>query len=167
MTRPRLLIVMGVAGAGKTTLGARLAERLGWDFLDADQLHPAANVEKMRSGMPLSDADRWPWLDAVGDWIDARLAAGRFAVVACSALKRAYRDRLRGDRGGAALVYIEGSQALIERRLAGRHGHYWPAALLPTQFADLEPPAADEHPIIVDASLPIEAAVSRVTAALA
>jgi gluconokinase len=121
----------------------------------------------MRSGVPLTDADRWPWLDAIGAWIDARPAEGGTTVVACSALKRAYRDRLRGGRTGMRLVYVEGSLALVEARLASREGHYWPAALLPTQFATLEPPGPDEDPIVVDASLPLEAAVNQVAASLA
>jgi len=150
MSQPRALLVIGVAGVGKTTVGRLLAERLGWAFLDADDLHPAANVEKMRSGVPLDDADRWPWLDAVGAWIDARLAEGRSSVIACSALKRAYRDRLREGRPGVRVVFLSGAEALVAKRLSDRKGHYWPASLLPTQFAALEPPAPDEHPITVD-----------------
>jgi gluconokinase len=150
MTAAPAILVFGVSGAGKTTVGRMLAERLGWAFLDADDLHPKANVEKMRNGVPLDDADRWPWLDAVGQWIDARHAEDRAAVIACSALKRAYRERLREERPWLGVVFLAGSEALIGERLAQRRDHYWPAALLPTQFAALEPPASDEDAIVVD-----------------
>lgn len=164
MSGAEVLVVMGVSGVGKTTVGERLAAHLGWALLDADDLHPPANVAKMRGGHPLTDADRWPWLDAVGAWIDCRLAEGRSAVVACSALKRAYRDRLRAGRPTVRIVYLEAAQAAIEQRLAGRTGHYWPASLLPTQFAALEPPAADEDAIVVDAGKGLDAIVAEIAA---
>ncbi len=150
VTEPPAILVFGVSGAGKTTVGGMLAERLGWAFLDADDLQPRANVEKMRAGVPLGDADRWPWLDAVGAWIDARAAEGCASVIACSALKRAYRERLRAGRPQLKTVYLLGSEALIGERLAQRKGHFWPASLLPTQFAALEPPSPDERAIVVD-----------------
>jgi gluconokinase len=162
MTEPPAILVFGVSGSGKTTVGRMLAQRLGWAFLDADDLHPAANVEKMRAGVPLDDADRWPWLDAVGAWIDARSIEGRPSVVACSALKRAYRDRLRAGRPQLQIVYLAGSEALIADRLEQRTGHYWPPSLLPTQFAALEPPKPDEHAIVVDIGPPPEVLVEAI-----
>jgi carbohydrate kinase (thermoresistant glucokinase family) len=151
-----IILVMGVSGSGKTTVGAMLAGRLGWEYAEADDFHPAANVEKMHAGIPLTDEDRWPWLDRIAAWIDSRQASGASAVVSCSALKRIYRDKLRSsrptepqDRPGMVLVYLEGSRELIGRRLAARHGHFFPATLLDSQFAALEPPAPDEHAIVV------------------
>jgi gluconokinase len=149
IARPLVLIVMGVAGAGKTTIATQLAARLGWPLLEGDDLHPPANVEKMRSGHPLSDADRRPWLQAIAAQIDAWRAAGNSGVVACSALRRAYRDILIGQRPDVRLVYLEGSKELIQQRLAARHAHFMPAALLDSQFAALEPPGAGERPITV------------------
>jgi len=138
------LIVMGVAGTGKTTVGAMLAGRLHWLYAEADDFHPAANVEKMAAGTPLTDADREPWLAAIGRWIDERAAAGEPAIVTCSGLKRAYRDRLRQDRPQVRVVFLEGSRELIARRLAARHGHFMRVEMLDSQFADLEPPEPDE-----------------------
>jgi gluconokinase len=150
MTVAPILVVMGVSGAGKTTVGELIAERLDWPFVDGDDLHPKANIDKMRSGVPLTDADRGPWLAAIGAWIDARAMADQPGVVACSALKRAYRDSLRKGRPQVRIVYLRGSQTEIAERLAHRAGHFWPAKLLASQFADLEPPSADEHAIVVD-----------------
>ncbi len=161
----KVILVMGVAGSGKTTVGRALAHRLGSAFLDADDLHPAANVEKMRAGHPLTDADRAPWLDAIATWIDARGAGA--CVIACSALKRAYRARLRRGRDGFRLVFLRGDEALIQARAAHRPGHYWPASLTASQFADLEPPGPDEAPIAVDAAQPLDAVVDAVVARLA
>ena len=149
MRAPSVLVVMGVSGSGKTTVAALLAGRLRWEFEDADDLHPAANIAKMHAGMPLTDTDRWPWLHAVAGWIDATRAAGRQGVVACSALKRGYRDVIIGDRAGVQLVYLKGDRNLIRARLACRHGHFMPAGLLESQFEALEEPIADEHPIVV------------------
>ena len=146
---PSVLVVIGVSGSGKTTVAALLAGRLRWDFEDADDLHPAANVAKMHAGIPLTDADRWPWLHAVAGWIDATRAAGRHGVVACSALKRRYRDIIIGDRPDVQLVHLKGDQNLIRTRLACRHGHFMPAGLLESQFEALEEPTADERPIVV------------------
>jgi gluconokinase len=163
MPPARIVLVMGVSGAGKTSVGAALARRLAFGFLDADDLHPAANIDKMRAGEPLSDADRAPWLAAVRAWIDQRQTP---AVVACSALKRRYRDLLRKGRPAMPLVYLKGDEALIARRLEARRGHYWPASLLASQFADLEPPAADEAPIIVDIDQPLEEIIAEIMAKL-
>jgi gluconokinase len=158
-----ILILMGVSGAGKTTVGTLVARRLGWPFLDGDDLQPTANIDKMRSGLPLTDADRAPWLAAVGAWIDARAAAGEPGVVACSALKRVYRDALRDGRPQVRFVYLRGSEHEIAGRLARRQGHFWPSALLASQFADLEPPGPDEDAIVID----IEDSPERVAGAIA
>ncbi len=140
---------MGVSGAGKTTIAAMLAMRLGWAFEDADWFHPPANVEKMHSGKPLTDEDRWPWLRAIAEFIGRTQTAGEHAVIACSALKRAYRDVLIGSRRGVRLVYLKGERSLIARRMALRHGHFMPPALLESQFATLEEPDAEENAIVV------------------
>lgn len=136
---------MGVAGTGKTTVGALLAGRLGWRYAEADDFHPAANVAKMAAGEPLTDADRGPWLEAIGRWIDERAAEGVPGVVSCSGLRRAYRDQLREGRPQVRLVFLEGSRELITRRLAARHGHFMRVEMLDSQFAALEPPQPDEH----------------------
>ncbi len=146
-----VLLVMGVSGSGKTTVGAMLAGKLNWAYAEADDFHPPANVAKMRAGMPLSDEDRRPWLQSIGAWIDVRAAAGEPAVVTCSALKRGYRDVLREGRPQVRLIYLAADKELIARRLAARHGHFFPASLLESQFRDLEPPQPDEHPLTVDA----------------
>jgi len=145
-----ILLVMGVSGSGKTTVAKALAEHLGWRFQEGDALHPPQNVAKMSAGTPLSDADRWPWLAAIAAVIDGWRAAGVSGIVTCSALKRAYRQVLVGDRADVRLVYLAGSKALIAGRMAARKGHFMPAALLDSQFATLEPPEADETPIVVD-----------------
>jgi gluconokinase len=146
---PAVIVVMGVSGSGKTTIANELARQLGWEFADADWFHPAANVEKMHSGVPLADEDRQPWLNAIARWIDETRAAGRHGVVTCSALKRRYRAILIGDRPDVRLVYLEGDASLIARRIATRHEHFMPASLLASQFEALEEPGPDEHPIIV------------------
>ena len=140
---------MGVSGCGKTTIGAALAARLGWAFLEGDALHPPANVAKMAAGTPLDDEDRWPWLHAIAARIDAWRADGVSGVVACSALKRVYRDVLIGARGDVRLVYLRGDRDMIGARLVGRTGHFMPPALLDSQMRTLEEPGADEHPIIM------------------
>lgn len=132
---------MGVSGSGKTTVGRLLAQALGWEFQDADDHHPAANVEKMRAGVPLTDDDRWPWLDALNALLRQRAAAGQSLVLACSALKQVHRERLGRGVAELRLVHLEGSAALIGSRLAGRSGHYMPASLLASQFSTLEAPA--------------------------
>lgn len=163
---PTALIVMGVSGSGKTTVGEVLAAALGWDFRDGDAFHPPANVEKMRAGRPLTDADRWPWLDAIGGHAAALERSGGHVVIACSALKRAYRDRLRA--GGAALrfVHLDGSFELIDRRMKARSGHFMPASLLESQFATLEPPAPEEGAVVVGVDDEPAAIVDAVLAAL-
>jgi len=151
MTPAPIILVMGVSGAGKTTIASRLAERLGWAFLDADDLHPPANHAKMARGEPLDDQDRRPWLAAVSEWMQARQRDGAPAVVACSALKRAYRDRLRRGVEDLAIVFIQAAPQLLAERLARRSGHFMPRSLLASQLAALEPPASDETVIVVQA----------------
>ena len=147
--RPAVIVVMCVASSGKTTLGDRLAERLGWPFRDADSFHPPANVAKMAGGTPLNDDDRKPWLAAIAAWIDDLRAKGEHGIVTCSALKRAYRQVIVGARPDVALVYLKGSRELIGRRMAARQHHFMPPALLDSQFAALEEPGADEKPLVV------------------
>jgi carbohydrate kinase (thermoresistant glucokinase family) len=144
-----IVIVAGVSGSGKSTVGALLAGRLNWPFADADQFHPAANIEKMRAGIPLADDDRWPWLRAIAAWMDERIAAGESAVITCSALKRAYRDLLLGGRPEARMVFLATDPDVIARRLTARHGHFFPGQLLGTQLATLEPPQPDERVLTV------------------
>jgi gluconokinase len=138
-----IVIVFGVSGAGKTTIGKLLAEELGWQFYEADDFHPRANIEKMRSGLPLTDEDRWPWLERLREQIMPSLAAKENAVLACSALKRVYREHLRVS-GDVKFVFLCGDYALIERQLRRRRGHFMNPALLQSQFADLEEPQPDE-----------------------
>ena len=145
-----IAIVMGVSGSGKTTVAVLVAAALGCQFQEGDDLHPPENVEKMRGGTPLTDADRMPWLRAIATEIDGWRARDESGVLTCSALKRAYRDILIGDRKDVALVYLKGSYDLIHRRMAARHEHYMPVALLDSQFAALEEPTPDEHPIVVE-----------------
>lgn len=136
----RVIIVMGVSGSGKSTVGQRLAAELGWPFYEGDDFHPQVNVDKMRQGIPLTDADRAPWLAALRRSIDDVIAAGRSAVIACSALKQAYRDRLAGPHREVQFVYLKGSYALIRQRMLERQGHFMRAGLLASQFDTLEEP---------------------------
>jgi len=161
-----IMLLMGVSGCGKTTVGDQLAERLGWPYQEGDALHPPANVAKMAGGMPLTDADRLPWLAAVAAWIDARRAAGECGVVSCSALKRAYRQLLIGDRPDVRLVYLQGSRDQLAERLAARTGHYMPAGLLDSQLATLEEPTAAEQPLVVTIDQPVEAVVTAIVGAI-
>jgi gluconokinase len=138
---------MGVAGCGKSTVGAALAGRIGAQYVDGDDLHPASNVAKMARGEPLTDDDRWPWLDRVGQ---ALAAVEGPVIIGCSALKRRYRDRIRAEAGPVTFVHLAGSRAVIERRMAARKGHFMPVSLLDSQFAALEPPMPDETAISVD-----------------
>jgi gluconokinase len=154
-----VVVVMGVAGCGKTTVGRMLAERLLWEFIEGDALHPAANVAKMSAGIPLDDADRAPWLAAVRAAIDARTSRGGRAVVACSALKRSYRDLLAPDPAAVRFAYLRGDPSLVEGRLRGRSGHFMRADLLPSQFAALEEPL---DALALDAALGPEVLVNRI-----
>jgi carbohydrate kinase (thermoresistant glucokinase family) len=143
-----VLVIMGVSGSGKSTVAALLAARLGWDLAEGDDLHPPANVAKMAAGHPLDDRDRAPWLARVADWITERTSAGRPGIITCSALKRRYRDVLRGEH--VVFVHLTGDHAQIGKRISARHGHYMPASLLASQIADLEPPGPDERAIDID-----------------
>jgi gluconokinase len=163
---PCALIVMGVSGSGKSTIAVALAERLGWTFEDGDRFHPASNVAKMSAGHPLNDDDRWPWLEAIADEIGRVCETGGHVVIACSALKRAYRDVLGRGREDVRLVFLDGSQALIADRLANRKGHFMPPGLLDSQFKTLEPPAADERPIAVSIDAPVETIIDNIVAQL-
>jgi gluconokinase len=144
-----VIFVFGVSGAGKTTVGKRLAHELGWHFIEADDFHPLANVEKMRSGHPLTDEDRWPWLERLREEIKRLVAAGENAVLACSALKRAYRDRPRGSNE-VKFVFLRGDYALIEKQLRSRCAHFMNPTLLPSQFDDLEEPRPDEDVLTIE-----------------
>ncbi len=143
-----VIVIMGVAGSGKSLVAARLADRLAVPFCEGDDLHPAANIARMHAGIPLDDAARAPWLARVAAWIGEHPAGG---VVTCSALRRGYRDRLRQDQAVVpSFVLLDPSRAVLARRLAARHGHFMPASLLDSQLATLEPPGPDEHPMAVD-----------------
>ena len=161
-----VMIVMGVSGSGKSTIGALLARRLHWEFEDADWLHPPSNVDKMHNGIPLTDEDRQPWLEAVAVWIDQTRCSGRHAVVACSALKRRYRIILIGDRADVRLVYLKGDEALIARRIATRHEHFMPRSLLHSQFEALEEPGPDEAAIIASVEPEPREIATRILSAL-
>jgi gluconokinase len=157
VTGTPMLVVMGVAGTGKSTVAGLLAEHLNWELQEGDDLHPAANVAKMTAGLPLDDEDRWPWLDAIAAWIKEKAQRGEPGIVTCSALKRSYRDRLR--RPNVIFVFLNGSRAVIEARMASRKHHFMPIALLDSQLATLEPPGSDENVLEVNlASTPQEEA---------
>src|SRR5580698_10541933 len=153
---------MGVSGSGKSTIAAALAERLQWTFEDGDRFHPKSNVAKMSAGHPLTDEDRLPWLQAIADEIDRVCRAGGHVVIACSALKRAYRELLVHGRNDVRIVFLDGSQALIADRLAKRKGHFMPAGLLDSQFKTLEPPAPDENPVTVSIDAPVDAIIDDI-----
>jgi gluconokinase len=159
-----MVVVMGVSGAGKTTVGNALAESLGWEFLDADEFHPESNVAKMAAGTPLTDADRWPWLDRLNAELRGRDANGSNAVLACSALKDAYRARLMANLRAVRLVFLRGNFESIRARMQARKHKYMPASLLQSQFDTLEPPV---NALEVDATLDIPAAVERIAEDLA
>jgi len=160
-----IIIIFGVSGAGKTTVGKLLARELGWRFIEADDFHPAANIEKMRSGHPLTDDDRWPWLERLRDQIRQSLAAGENAVLACSALKRAYRDRLQASEH-VKFVFLRGDYALVEKQLHSRRGHFMNPDLLQSQFDDLEEPEPDEHVLTIEVGHTPEEIVDRIKAKL-
>jgi gluconokinase len=164
---PSVIVVMGVSGSGKSTIGRALAERLHWRFAEGDEFHSAANIAKMRAGVALTDEDRWPWLDAIAEWIRDARAKGERCVVACSALKRAYRERIAAGREDVRFVHLAGDPDAIAVRLARRTGHYMPLSLLKSQFDALEPPAADERAVLVSADEVPDRIVSDVLAALA
>lgn len=164
---PPILVIMGVSGCGKTTIAALLAAMNGWNFQEGDELHPRANVDKMSRGIPLDDADRMPWLSAIAAVIDRWRAHRQPGVVTCSALKRAYRAIIIGERPSVFLVYLKGSRALIGRRMAARHEHFMPTALLDSQFATLEEPGPDERPIVVGVGPSPQAIVAEILSALA
>lgn len=161
--KTRFCIVMGVSGSGKTSVGKSLADRLGWDFYDADDFHPPANVAKMANGIPLDDSDRVPWLAALHDLISSSLKADRPGVLACSALKERYRQQLTDDRDGVQVIYLKGSYDLIWSRMEKRTAHYMKPHMLKSQFEALEEPTAS---LTVDISRPVEEIVQEITAAM-
>ena len=159
---PCALVVMGVSGSGKTTVASKLAERLHWTFEDGDKFHPKSNVEKMSAGHPLTDEDRWPWLNAIADEIERICTARGHVVIACSALKRTYRDVLLRGRDDVRIVFLDGTQQLIAHRLALRKDHFMPPGLLDSQFKTLEPPGLDEHAIDVSIDAPVDTIVDDI-----
>ena len=164
--RQPLVVVMGVSGTGKTTVGEALAARLGLDYRDADVFHPQANIDKMAAGHPLDDDDRWPWLRAMRDWLTAHARAGEDTVVTCSALKVAYRDVLREAEGHVRFAHLVAPETLIEDRMEQREGHFMPPTLLPSQFSTLEPLTDGEDGVVVHVDVPPEEVAARVLAAL-
>ena len=166
MSKVPALVVMGVSGSGKSTVGRLIAERLGLAMAEGDSLHPPENVEKMRRGAPLTDADRWPWLDRISELLKSWGAGGRPGLVTCSALKRAYRERLLSARPDLRFVYLKGSEALIAARVRERHHEYMPASLLKSQFDTLEEPLPDEPVTVIDADATPEAEVEAILEAL-
>ena len=159
---PQHLVVMGVAGSGKTTVATLLARHLGTEYAEADQFHPQANIDKMSAGTPLTDEDRWPWLEAIRDWLSAEAQAGRSGVVTCSALKRSYRDLLRTARGRVCFVHLDGSPELLAERMQHRSGHFMPTSLLPSQLATLEPLSDDEPGFTLDVASTPEQIVDEI-----
>jgi len=163
---PIAVVVMGVAGSGKSVVGAALASRLGCPFVEGDLLHPPENVERMRSGQPLTDLDREGWLDTIGRSIAKARSEGDEVVAACSALKRRYRDRLRSWHPNIVFLYLSIDQAAAHSRVADRLHHFMPASLVDSQFADLEVPSSEEAAIVLDAALPVETLVEEAAARL-
>ena len=163
---PDVVVVMGVSGSGKSTVAKGLSTVLGWEFAEGDAFHPEANVAKMRSGTPLTDEDRWPWLEAIGAWISRKESRGESAVVTCSALRRVYRDRIRAVAPDVVFVHLHGSRELLAERAAARTDHFMPAALLDSQLATLEPLGDDEPGLVADVALPVAALVEDLSARL-
>jgi gluconokinase len=163
---PLAVVLTGVSSAGKSTTGQVLSALLGWPFRDADSFHPPANIAKMSRGIPLEDSDRWPWLDAIAAWIDATLAERQSVLVSCSALKKSYRRRLVRDRTDVRLVFLQGSFALIAKRMAERRDHFMPVSLLMNQFEVLEEPSPDENALRVSVALPVERIAQTIIAEL-
>lgn len=162
-----LIVVMGVAGSGKTTIASGLAEKLGVPFVEGDSLHPAANVKKMSAGIPLTDEDRWPWLRAIGERMEVERLTGHGVVVSCSALKHVYRDCLRQQvHGKVQFVLLDGSRELISDRMKQRKGHFMPPALLDSQFATLQKPTPDEHAVVLDISHTVPQLLAEASAAI-
>jgi len=159
-----IVVVAGVSGSGKTTVGVLLAKTLGWHFTDGDALHPAANIAKMRAGHPLTEADRKPWLKRVMAWMDGYQASGQSAVLACSALKLSYRDKLRAASPGVRIVFLEVSRSVLAARLGARHGHFFPAALLDSQLAAVQVPQPGEDALVLAASARPEREVREIMA---
>ena len=161
MSIGKAVVVMGVSGCGKTSVAEGLAAALGTVFLEGDRLHPQSNIDKMSRGIPLADADRWPWLDRIGAELRAAMGVGQGIVASCSALKRAYRDRLRAEAGGnLAFVFLRGSRDLLIGRMQQRQGHFMPASLLDSQLATLEDPSGEAGVVTVDIDAPLEAIVA-------
>jgi gluconokinase len=165
-SRVQQVVVMGVSGVGKTTVAKRMSTILGWTYADGDAFHSEANVAKMASGHPLTDEDRWPWLRSIGEWMAQEIAAGRSAVVACSALRRSYRDVLADGRPEVVFCHLVGDREQVASRLDRRTGHYMPASLLASQLAVLEPLQPDERGVTVSAVGDPEVVVARALAAL-
>jgi len=163
---PAVLVVMGVSGCGKSTIGTQIAIQLHWEFEDGDWFHPSRNVDKMQHGIPLTDEDRAPWLISIANFIDTTRSAGRHAVIACSALKRRYRAVIIGNRPDVRLIYLKGDMELIARRIAARHEHFMPQSLLQSQFDALEEPGPDENPIVASIEPHPREIVANILAAL-
>jgi gluconokinase len=163
---PVTVVLMGVAGSGKSTVMAQLAERLGWRWAEADDFHPPANVAKMSAGQALTDEDRWPWLRTIANWIGERESAGENAVVTCSALRRKYRDFLRNGHPSVRFVHLAVDRTILERRMAQRRGHYMPPSLLGSQLDTLEPLDPDEPAILVSGELPPDRIVDEIVSRL-
>jgi gluconokinase len=167
VARPTVVVVMGVSGSGKTTVAAMLAGRLHWRFEEGDNLHSAANIAKMSRGIPLTDEDRWPWLQAIAAVITSWIADGQSGVIACSTLKQAYRRIIIDGKPAVRLVYLQGSRELIQRRMAARHGHFMPLTLLDSQFDILEEPTPEEHALVISIDHRPDEIVTEIAAAVA
>lgn len=161
------LIVMGVAGCGKSTIAEKMADQLGWPLAEGDDFHPKANVDKMRAGTPLTDEDRWPWLDLIVDWTKEQSEAGQSTLVTCSALRRSYRDRLSAAPGKTYFVHLSGTKELLFERISARKGHYMPPSLLDSQLDTLEELEADERGVVVDIDADVDTIVAEALSGLA